>query len=82
MNNISGFFQKFFNLENNNNLRIEFIIKTIKDFSGIDVKREELETSEQKVKINCPPAFRNQIFMHKDKIEESLRSQKIFLKIF
>lgn len=82
MDNISGFFQKFFNLENNKNLRIGAIIESIKDISGVDVKPGDLETSESKVKINLPPAFRNQIFMHKDKIESSLRSQKIFLRIY
>ena len=82
MNNISGFFQKFFNLENNKNLQVEFIIRAIKEASGVELQKEMLDTSEGRVKLNCSPAFRNQIFMHKDKIESSLRSQKIFLKIY
>ena len=41
-----------------------------------------LEIKQDKLKINCNPVFRNEIFIHKNKIEDVLKSKKIFLKLY
>lgn len=81
MNSITGFLQKFLNLEKDNNTKLSIILSVIKQETNIDLTREMLEIKGDNLKINCNPVFRNEIFMHKSKIEEELKNSKIFLKI-
>jgi hypothetical protein len=81
MYNISGFLQKFLNLEKDNNTKLSLILETIKKETGLELKRETLEIKGDNLKINCNPVFRNEIFMHQSQIESSLKNSKIFLKI-
>jgi len=81
MNNITSFFQKFLNLEKNNNTKISIILDVIKKETGLELFKEMLEMKGDYLKITCNPVFRNEIFMHQSQIESALKSQKIFLKI-
>lgn len=78
---ISNFLQKFLSLEKDNNTKLAIILDVIKQTAGLELKREMLEIKGDNLKLNCNPVFRNEIFMHKTKIEDSLKSQKIFLRI-
>lgn len=81
MDRISNFLQKFLNLENNNKAKISAILDCIKQTTGLELPKENLEIKGDNLKLNCNPVFRNEIFMHKSEIEENLRSLKIFLKL-
>ena len=81
MNSISGFLQKFLNLEKDNNTKLSIILDVIKKETGIELSKEMLEIKGDNLKLNCNPVFRNEIFMHQSQIESSLKQQKIFLKI-
>ncbi len=81
MNSISGFLQKFLNLEKDNNAKLSIILDVIKKETGLELQKEMLEIKRDNLKLNCNPVFRNEIFMHQSKIESSLKQQKIFLKI-
>lgn len=81
MYNISGFLQKFLNLEKDNNTKLSLILETIKEDAGVDLERAMLDIKGDNLKLNCNPVFRNEIFMHRSEIEDSLRKHKIFLKL-
>lgn len=81
MYNISGFLQKFLNLEKDNNTKLFVISEVVKREINIELKKEMLEIKGENLYIKCNPVLRNEIFMHKCQIEDSLKSQKIFLKI-
>jgi hypothetical protein len=81
MNSISGFLQKFLNLEKDNNTKLSIILDVIKKETGIELKKEMLEIKNDNLKIKCNPVFRNEIFMHQEKIEDELKKSKIFLKL-
>ena len=81
MNSITGFLQKFLNLEKDNNTKLSVILETIKKITGIELTKEALEIKGNNLKINCNPVLRNEIFMHKTETEDELKSSKIFLKI-
>jgi len=81
MLSISQFFQKFSALRKNNEFIKHTIQSAIKEISGVEIKLEDLDLKEEKVYLKCSPIMRNQIFMYKERIEESLKEQKIFLKI-
>jgi hypothetical protein len=81
MYNISGFLQKFLNLEKDNNTKLSIILDVIKQKTNLELSKEMLEVKGDSCKLNCNPVYRNEIFMHCSNIEDSLKSQKIFLKI-
>ena len=81
MNGIAGFLQKFLNLDRENRARIKVILETIKKFTGIELKKEDLEIKGETLKCKVNPVMRNEIFMHLSQIQESLKQQKIFLKL-
>lgn len=81
MNAISGFLQKFLNIEKNNNTKLLLILETVKKVTGIELTKDLLQIKGDYLKIKCNPIFRNEIFMHKKDIEDILKSNKIFLKI-
>ena len=81
MNSISGFLQKFLNLEKDNNTKLLLILNVIKKETGVELKKEMLEIKGDNIKLNCNPVFRNEIFMHQSQIEFALNQQKIFFKI-
>lgn len=81
MLDISNFLQKFLKLDKDNNLKLSIILSTIKQETGIEISKEMIEVKGETLKLNCNPVFRNEIFMHKTEIENSLKFQKIFLKL-
>ncbi len=81
MNSITNFLQKFLKFEKDNNIKLAIILDCIKQATNIELTREMLEIRGDNLKLNCNPVFRNEIFMHKSKIEELLKVQKIFLNI-
>ncbi len=81
MINISGFFQKFLNLEKDKNTKIILVLDAIKQETGLELSPKMLEIKGDFIKLNCNPVFRNEIFMHQSQIEDALKIQKIFLKI-
>lgn len=81
MNSVSNFLQKFLKLEKDNSARVSLILEIIKKETGLELPKEALETKGDSLKIKSSPIIRNEIFMHKEKIEDSLKSQKIFLKL-
>lgn len=81
MNGISNFLQKFLKLEKDNNTKLSLILDIIKQETTIQLSKEMLEIKGDSLKLNCNPVMRNEIFMHRSEIEESLKQQKIFLKI-
>lgn len=81
MNNITGFLQKFLNLEKDNNTKISAILAVIKQTTGLELSKEVLEIKNDNLKLNCNPTFRNEIFMHKSQIESALKNSKIFLTL-
>jgi hypothetical protein len=78
---ISNFLQKFLKLDHDNILKVSVILETIKKVINIELTKEDLEIKGDNLRLKCNPVFRNEIFMHKSQIEESLKSQKIFLSI-
>ncbi|MEK7200655.1 MAG: hypothetical protein AAB672_00795, partial [Patescibacteria group bacterium] len=68
MNSISGFLQKFLNLEKDNNTKLLLILNVIKKETGVELKKEMLEIKGDNLKLNCNPVFRNEIFMHQSQI--------------
>ena len=54
---------------------------TEKKETNIELTREMLEIRGDNLKLNCNPVFRNEIFMHKPQIQDSLKEQKVFLSI-
>ena len=78
---IAHFLQKFLSLEKDNNTKLAIILDSIKQITNIELTKEMLEIKGDNIKLNCNPVFRNEIFMHKSKIEDSLKSQKVFLSI-
>lgn len=81
MNLISGFLQKFLSLERDNQKRISLVLESIKEVTALDLKKEDIEISGDFLKLKTNPVIRNEIFLYKEKIENLLRSNKIFLKI-
>ena len=81
MFNISSFLEKFTKLHKNNEAIKQTLLSTIKEASGVSLKPTDLDLKEEKVYLKCSPIMRNQIFMHKEVIEERLKGQKIFLEI-
>ena len=81
MLNITNFLEKFLKLDKDNNFKLATIIEVIKKETGIELKKEDIEIKGEQIKIKTNPVIRNEIFMHKDFVESSLKSQKIFLKI-
>lgn len=81
MYNISGFLQKFLNLEKDNNTKLSIILDVIKRETGLELSKTMLQIKGDSLKLDCNPVFRNEIFMHLSQIESSLKQQKIFLKI-
>lgn len=81
MFNISNFLDKFLNLEKDKNTKIFLIIESIKKETGIELAKENVEIKGDNLKLNCNSVFKNEIYMHKEGIESTLKSQKIFLKI-
>jgi hypothetical protein len=81
MLSVTNFLQKFLNLEKDNATKLSIIIDVIKQTSGLGLSKDMLEIKGDNLKVNCNPVFRNEIFMHQTQIEDSLKSQKIFLKI-
>ena len=81
MLDISNFFQKFLNLEKDNNTKLSIISDVVRQISGLTLAKEMIQIKGDQVKLNCNPVFRNEIFMCKLEIEKSLKSQKIFLNI-
>jgi len=81
MYNISGFLQKFLKFEKDNNTKLSVILDVIKKETSLELSKEVLEIKGDNLKINCNPVMRNEIFMHQHQIENTLKSQKIFLKI-
>jgi len=81
MNCISNFLQKFLSLEKDNNTKLSIILDVIKQTTGAESCKEALEIKGDNLKIKCNPVLRNEIFMHKCQIEDSLKQQKIFLNI-
>ncbi|MEK7642561.1 MAG: hypothetical protein AAB392_02070 [Patescibacteria group bacterium] len=81
MLSISQFFEKFKKLQKNDKLLKQTLILTIKEISGAIIKEENLDIKEEKVYLKTSPIVRNQIFMYKEKIENSLKDQKVFFKL-
>lgn len=81
MNNIVNFLQKFLSLEKDNNTKLSLILDAIKKETGLELSKNMLEIKGDNLKLNCNPVFRNEIFMHKTKIEDLLKTSKIFLNI-
>ena len=81
MLNIGNFLEKFVKLGKSKAFTKETLILSIKEIAEVEVKEEEIELKDEKVYLKCSPAFRNQIFMHREAIESALKSKKIFLKI-
>ncbi len=81
MFNISQFLEKFVKLHKNSQLTKEILTDMIQKVSGVKLKDGDLDIKEESVYIKAAPIVRNQIFMHKEKIETILKEHKIFLKI-
>jgi len=81
MNGISDFLQKFLKLEKDNSIKLEAILEIIKKETNLELSKETLEIKGDNLKIKCNPVMRNEIFMHKTKIENTFKSQKIFLRL-
>lgn len=81
MNGIAGFLQKFLNLERDNKAKLSLILETVKNFTNLELKKEDLDIKGDCLRLNCNPVIRNEIFMHLSQIQDSLKQQKIFLKI-
>lgn len=73
--------QKFLNLEKDNNAKLSLILEAIKKETGIEIKKENIEITGNNLRLKTSPIVRNEIFMHRSQIEESLKSSKIFLKL-
>jgi len=82
MNSITNFFQKFLKLEFDKNAKISAIIGAVKQFTRVEIKPEMVVLSGDRIKLQCSAVMRNEIFMHQSEIEESLKSQKIFFRIY
>lgn len=81
MNNISGFLQKFFALDNKNKAKLSLVLDVIKNKTGLLIQKENLEIKDEILKIKANPVIRNEIFIHKEEIELSLKENNVFLRI-
>ena len=59
MINISGFFQKFLNLEKDKNTKIILILDAIKQETGLELSAKMLEIKGDFIKLNCKPYIFN-----------------------
>ena len=82
MLNINNFLEKFVRIQNKNKDVKEFVLKTIKDISGVSIDSKNLDINDQKFYINCSPLVRNQIFLFKNKIILELKKNKINIEIY
>lgn len=81
MLNITNFFEKFKKIEKGSRDKQNVVIDIVKKHTKIELSVPMFEIKEESVRFKCSPVFRNEIMMKKDKIEEDLKEQKIYLKI-
>ncbi len=78
---ISNFLKKFIVIQKNNEDIFLNILKTIKEFTGIELNKSHIEIKGDNLYFKIKPAVKNAIFLKKDSIESSFKNNKIFLKI-
>jgi len=74
MLSLSGFFQKFKNLEHGKREVALGLIKSIELSSNIILSESEVLVDSGVARINTSPMKRNEIFMHKEEILSNLKS--------
>ena len=57
------------------------VLDIVNRVAKVNLSKEMLQIKNEELRIVCSPVFRNEIFMHKQEIEDSFKSQNIFLKI-
>lgn len=78
---ISNFLKKFIVIQKNSEDIFLNILKTIKEFTGVELNKSHIEIKGDNLYFKIKPAVKNAIFLKKDSIESSFKNNKIFLKI-
>jgi len=81
MVSLSNFLNKFLRLEKDNMFKQVVVLDIVNRVAKVNLSKEMLQIKNEELRIVCSPVFRNEIFMHKQEIEDSFKSQNIFLKI-
>lgn len=81
MLSLSNFLDKFLNLEKDKNTKVYLILSAIKQQTGVELSKENVEIRGDDIILKCNSVFKNEIYMHKEGIENDLKTKKIFLKI-
>ncbi len=77
---LSNFFQKFKNIEKDKEERLLEIIQAVREGCGVLLSPQEVVVESEAVRIASSPLKRNNIFMYKEKILESLKSRGLKIK--
>ena len=81
MISVTNFLSKFLKLEKDNKLKQSLVLEIINKVAKVNLNKEMLQIGDEQLRIVCSPVFRNEVFMHKKEIEDSLKSQNIYLNI-
>ena len=76
MLSLSSFFQKFSTLEKSKQVQVGEFGSLIKTICGVTLDSSEIVIEENTVRLLTSPLKRNEIFMHKEEILESLKDSK------
>lgn len=76
MINISKLFQKFLKIQAESSETKENIVAVIKKVAGVQIENKNISLQDGTLRLNCSPALRQQIFMHKAKILSGLPQVK------
>ena len=76
MIDIRNFFQKFAKIQAESTETKENICAVIKKIAGVQIENKNISLEDGILRLNCSPALRQQIFMHKAKILSALTQVK------
>ena len=76
MINISQLFHKFIKIRAEDLETKENIMTVIKKVAGVQIEHKNISLQDGLIRLNCSPALRQQIFMHKTKILSELTNVK------
>jgi hypothetical protein len=79
MRSISDFLSKFARLAKDSAQKLETINRIIKENAGVDVPVSALKQNKSTLFISVHPLIKSEVFMHKEKILNALKEQKIII---
>lgn len=81
MFNISDYLSKFKNITPPDKFVKDELVSVVKDVAGIDIEKENIDVRNGTVFISTDPLIKNEIFLRKKEVLESLREKlKVYKK--